>query len=700
MPGHMISFIGAKGGVGKSVVAANYAFANSIENKQKTFLIDADMKSAGDQSLITGMKLNKSLKELSAFSGSMEPRALASFISQHKMGVSFIGVPNDPLMAQAIDVDGLGRTLKTLSKIYPLTVVDLGSDLNPLALKFLEYSTLVMVVVSPDMLVLNQTKRLYSELISSMIPQEMIQFVVNQSQSSHPISTDVITKQLRKKPLALLNRDDKNTIAALARSAPLVTLSKSAPLADGVYSLVRLIKQKSILTQLEKINRKEIAKPQSSSAPLKARAGSKDPWTELKSRIHRGLVEEIDFKKQDNKDPHAQVILKEQTKRVVIDLLNKENATDVLRSKEQMNQIVKEILDEALGLGPLEDLLANTKVSEIMVVGPKKIYFEQEGKNKLSDVTFTNDHQVRQVIERIVQPIGRRIDEKTPYVDARLKDGSRVHAIIPPCAIDGCTITIRKFPENRLTYKDLVSFGSLTQEMADFLRIAVESHQNIIVSGGTGSGKTTLINVLASFIPANERIITCEDSAELDLPQEHVVRLETRPPSLEGDGEVDIRLLVKQTLRMKPDRIVVGECRGGEALDMLQAMNTGHDGSMTTIHSNSPRDAISRLETLVQYAGAGLSPKGIKEMIASAVNLVVQQQRLDDGSRRITHITEITGMEGEGISQQDIFKYTQEGVNKQGKIIGKFQATGLIPKFIEKIEKKGYKIPRGIFTNN
>ena len=307
--------------------------------------------------------------------------------------------------------------------------------------------------------------------------------------------------------------------------------------------------------------------------------------------------------------------------------------------------------------------------------------------------------QVRNVVERIVAPIGRRIDEKTPYVDARLHDGSRVHAIIPPCAIDGCCITIRKFPDKRLTYKDLVNFGAMTEGMADFLRISVEAHRNIVVSGGTGSGKTTLINMLGSFIQANERIITCEDSAELNLPQDHIVRLETKPPSLEGEGEVDIRCLVKQTLRMRPDRIIVGECRGGETLDMLQAMNTGHDGSMTTVHSNSPRDAISRIETLVQYAGAGLPAKAIREMIASAVHMVVQQTRLDDGSRKLINITEIGGIQGDVVTLQDIFVFKQEGINKQGKIEGKFMATGFIPKFIEMLERKGYKVPRGLFVN-
>ena len=275
-----------------------------------------------------------------------------------------------------------------------------------------------------------------------------------------------------------------------------------------------------------------------------------------------------------------------------------------------------------------------------------------------------------------------------------------MHAIIPPCALDGCTITIRKFPENSLTYKDLVKFDSCTQNMADFLRIAVEAHRNVVVSGGTGSGKTTLINILGGFIQANERIITCEDSAELNFPQDHVVRLETRPPSLEGDGEIDIRCLVKQTLRMRPDRIVVGECRGGETLDMLQAMGTGHDGSMTTVHSNNPRECIGRLETLVQYAGAGLSPRAIREMIANSVHMIIQQSRLDDGSRRITHITELGGMQGDVVTLQDIFLFQQRGIKKDGKIDGEFQATGFIPKFIEVLEKKGHNVPRGLFSNN
>jgi pilus assembly protein CpaF len=316
----------------------------------------------------------------------------------------------------------------------------------------------------------------------------------------------------------------------------------------------------------------------------------------------------------------------------------------------------------------------------------------------LSPVVFSSEQQMMNIIERIVTPLGRRCDEKNPYVDARLHDGSRVHVIIPPLALRGPTITIRKFPKKRIGVKELIEWGSMTPEIADFLRMCVEARLNIIVSGGTGSGKTTLLNTLSNFIPASERIITVEDAAELQLTQEHVVRLETRPKNIEGEGEVSIRDLVKCCLRMRPDRIVVGECRSGEALDMLQAMNTGHDGSLTTLHSNNPRDAMARLETLVMMSGVNMPLKAIREQIASAVHLVIQQSRLSDGSRRVTYITEVSGIQGDVISLQDIFIFKQEGLDKKRKIIGRFVPTGFIPKFVEDMEAHGMKVPRGLFS--
>lgn len=705
MAGHIITIIGGKGGVGKSQVAANLAFAYASEIRAKTMLLDFDQKSCGDQNIITGLKSKKNLKELSEFSGAIDPRSIMLFTAEHRAGVHYIGMPTEPIAANQVNEEGLGKVLKALTNIYPITIIDGGSELTPLTLKALEFSTLIFIVASPDLLAVNQSRRMYTDLITMLFPKDMIQILVNQAVNGHPVNPDVIGKQIGKPVFHAIARDDGSCTAALSRSTPVLVAAKNSAFANGITDCVRKLVQKNVLKTLERLAKpqdvgaKATAAQNASGGGASSDSSKKDPWTELKSRIHRALVEEMDLKKQDDSDPKAKIILREQTKKMVVELLGKEDTKSVLATRDDMNRIVKEILDEALGLGPLEDMLADKTISEIMVVGPKKIYYEQGGKVKKSTVTFTNDRQVMNVIERIVAPIGRRIDEKTPYVDARLADGSRVHAIIPPCAIDGCCITIRKFPDKRLDYKDIIKFGSITQEMADFMRISVEAHRNIVVSGGTGSGKTTLINMLGGFIQSNERIITCEDSAELNFPQDHVVRLETRPPSLEGDGEIDIRCLVKQTLRMRPDRIVVGECRGGETLDMLQAMNTGHDGSMTTVHSNTPRDAISRLETLVQYAGAGLPQKAIKEMIASAVHMIIQQSRLDDGSRKVMYITEIGGIQGEVVTLQDIFTFKQEGIGKDGKIQGKFMASGFIPKFIEVLERKGYKIPRGLFVN-
>ena len=351
--------------------------------------------------------------------------------------------------------------------------------------------------------------------------------------------------------------------------------------------------------------------------------------------------------------------------------------------------ISKSIQNEITGLGPLEELINDSTVSEIMVNGPNQIYVERKGKLVLSDVKFQDEEHVRRIIDRIVTPLGRRIDDSNPMVDARLKDGSRVNAIIPPLALCGSTITIRKFSDTPLTIENLMKFGSLSPEMAGFLEAGVRGKLNILVSGGTGSGKTTLLNVLSAFIPHDERIVTIEDAAELKLMQDHVVSLESRPANLEGTGAITIRDLVKNALRMRPDRIVVGEVRGGETLDMLQAMNTGHDGSLTTAHANSARDALARIETMVMMAGMDLPVTAIRQQCAGALDLVVQQARLRDGSRKITSICEITGMEGDIITTQEIFKYVVDGMDKNNKFIGHFESTGVVPKCCEKVKTNG-----------
>jgi pilus assembly protein CpaF len=371
--------------------------------------------------------------------------------------------------------------------------------------------------------------------------------------------------------------------------------------------------------------------------------------------------------------------------------------TRVSLPEDIRQQIFNEILDEMTGFGPIQPLLDDPDISEVMVNGPKKVFIEKGGKVTKSGITFDDDDHVTRIIDRIILPLGRRVDADSPTVDARLPDGSRVNAVIRPVSIDGPCITIRKFKKDKLSIQQLIDYGSLTQNMGEFVRACVLAHLNIVISGGTGSGKTTLLNVLSSFIPEGERIVTIEDAAELQLQQDHVLRLETKVANTDGRGSVTIRDLVRNALRMRPDRIVVGECRGGEALDMLQAMNTGHDGSLTTLHANTPRDALSRLETMVLMAGMDLPLKVVRQQISSAVDLIIQQTRLKDGSRKVTAITEVVGMEGDTVVMTDIFKFEQTGVGQNGKILGELKATGIRPIFGPKLEAAGYKLGAEIF---
>ena len=408
---------------------------------------------------------------------------------------------------------------------------------------------------------------------------------------------------------------------------------------------------------------------------------------DLKTQIQRRVVDEITKlgKKTGEK-------LKDEAIKITTRIMDEEQVV-----VDQRQKIVEDIMDDAFGYGPISGLLQDDTISEVMVNSYDQIYVESGGKLILSDVRFRDNSHVLQIIERIVAPLGRRIDESSPMVDARLPDGSRINAIIPPLSLKGPCMTIRKFSKEPLTIYSLMDYGTLSSTMADLIRACVVGKLNIVVSGGTGSGKTTTLNVLSAFIPDDERIVTIEDAAELQLSQEHVVTLETRPSNMEGKGVVTIRDLVKNSLRMRPDRIIVGEVRGGEALDMLQAMNTGHDGSLTTAHANSPRDVLSRLETMVLMAGMDLPVRAIREQVASAIDLIIHQSRLRDGSRRITHITEVQGMEGEIITLQDIFKFEQSGKDENDKIMGEFRSTGIRPKFLEKLAAEGIQLDKEIF---
>lgn len=416
---------------------------------------------------------------------------------------------------------------------------------------------------------------------------------------------------------------------------------------------------------------------------------TRDTAKDLKERIQEKLIAEL--------DPQMDVTQTEEVRRTMETMFNQILSTEaIILSRTERQKLFEQIVAEILGLGPLESLLADDTISEIMVNGASKIFIERKGMLSSTDLSFENDEHVLRIIDRIVSPLGRRIDEAQPLVDARLPDGSRVNAIIPPLALNGPTITIRKFEKTPLTINNLIQLGTITPEASEFLKACVIARLNVVVSGGTGSGKTTLLNVLSNFIPDGERIVTVENAAELQLAKEHVVTLESRPPNIEGKGEITIRDLVVNTLRMRPDRIVVGECRSSEALDMLQAMNTGHDGSLTTAHANSTRDCISRLETMCLMAGMDLPVRAIREQIAAAVDLIIQQQRMRDGSRKIISVSEVQGMEGDVVVLSEIFTFEQQGM-EGGKVIGRLKPTGIRPKFIDRIEEAGIHLPPNIF---
>jgi pilus assembly protein CpaF len=387
-----------------------------------------------------------------------------------------------------------------------------------------------------------------------------------------------------------------------------------------------------------------------------------------------------------------------QRRETITALLEEVYANTQLKLPETLRiQVFRDVLDDLLGYGPIQPLLEDDEITEVMVNGSNKVYIERKGKLIKTNVTFQDDNHVIRIIEKIILPLGRRIDADNPTVDARLPDGSRVNAVIPPVSIDGPTITIRKFSKDKLTIEQLIEFDSISAGMAEFIQACVVSRLNVVISGGTGSGKTTLLNILSSFIPEDERIVTIEDAAELRLHQDHVVRLETQPPNIDGTGSVHIRELVRNSLRMRPDRIVVGECRGGEALDMLQAMNTGHDGSLTTLHANTPRDALSRLETMALMSGLDMPLKVIREQIASAVDVIIQQSRMKDGTRKVTNVSEVAGMEGDTIVMTDIFKFEQTGIGEEGVVIGELKATGMRPMFMKRLEAYGFKLGADVF---
>jgi pilus assembly protein CpaF len=707
----LIGVIGGKGGVGKSIFAANLALAIMSELRSKVLLIDLDQKSCGDQNIITGLRPKKNVSEVTQFTAPITPQNLDQVVTMHPSGLGYIGAVSTPDQMLSGSPQLFKKQLNTLSQFFNFIVIDLGCDFSDLQLAAIEEATVILTVTTPEVLAVNQTKRVMQDLVARAVPTDFLQVVIN-NQGRAGLDSKLIQQTLGRPIMGLIPQDEVTVYASVQRSTPFILSQPTAPVSQAYFDTIRRLTGGT----LQKL--KQMSRPQSLT-PKPAPPGTNDvkslggttskggkapvrplsAQTLLKMQIHTSLIREMDLKKDSistQGDPAKEQELRMKTQKAVSQIIDK---LAPQLSREERTATIAQVLDEALGLGPLEELLADTSVTEIMVNGPDKIYIEKSGKIQTSPVTFTSEQQLRNVIERIVTPIGRVINETSPYVDARLMDGSRVNAVIPPIAIDGSSITIRKFSKQRVTIDDYTGrFNSLTPSMAEFLKICVEQRLNVVISGGTGSGKTTLLNVLSTFIQDSHRVVTVEDAAELQLKQDHVVRLETKPKNTEGKGEITIRDLVRNSLRMRPDRIIVGECRDGAALDMLQAMNTGHDGSMTTVHANNARECISRLETLCLMAGMDLPARAIREQIASAVNLIVQISRNRDGSRKIMSITEVAGMQGDVVTLQEIFRFEDEGDDKNRKVQGQFQATGAIPTFIEKLQQRGVQMPRDLFT--
>lgn len=679
----IITIIGVRDGVGATTLAVNLACA--LQVRGNTLLVN--LSHYHDLALALGQNGNiRSIGEVEGFLKRSNTSMVSGMLRVPQKKISLI--ENTEGLASGVQA----FCLSELSKMYDNMVIDAGSNFSASLVDAVKMSSSAVLVSSSDINVLCQAENVVKKISRSFYPLGALKLVCNDWDESSLIPRSCVAERVGINCDLFLNRSAVVKMTSRC-GRPIIMDSPHNDYSLGVNSLAdsflngpdiggefvhvdwdSMIEERTVFKGTPATTNNRDVKCSDSILPPEACG--------VKKEILEKLLDAMDIKDlrespaaRDGKSLYAKA------ETVVLEMINGLDENKLTGIDRKL--LVKEVLDEALGLGPLEGLIADDGISEIMVNSKDRIYVERAGKIFETSCRFTSDRELMRVIERIVAPIGRRIDESSPMVDARLIDGSRVNIVIPPLALKGPSITIRKFSQRALEIKDLIDRGTLTESMANFLKGCVKGRLNIIVSGGTGSGKTTLLNVLSSFIPEDERIVTIEDAAELQLSQEHVVKLESRPPNIEGKGAVTIRDLVKNALRMRPDRIVVGECRGGEALDMLQAMNTGHDGSLTTIHSNSPRDSMSRLETLVMFAGIELPAKAIREQVSSAIDLVVQLSRQPDGSRKIVQITEVSGMEGDKITMQDLFIY---GRNSE------FISTGFRPRFLEDLKAKGVEL--------
>lgn len=714
-----IAIFSTKGGVGKTFLAANLAVALAQTEQKRVLAIDLDLQVAGDMAKMLDLAPSKTIADLMGLLKSHpEQVSRKDFLTHSKFGIDFLSAITNPQQAPHINSVSIKDVFALYAPDYDYIVVDAGKNFCDSLVHTLNQANLIILAVTPDTLSVHQTKWALDTLQFLHFPLSMIKLVLNRAKSISSISWQEINVALGCNILALIPSEGRVVMQSVNSGVPVVIDKPKSAVSQEINKLAQqLVTQQNLFLEhdgknilakdsLEEFpanNAIDFWKTSGLVADLKAQDKTEEEIDELlkfKHKIHERLIDELNLKRMDLRifsDAKKSKDLKDRAEKLIGQLLVEEGGSFVA-SMETRKKLVKEILDEVLGFGPLEDFLKDADITDIMVNNKDEIYIERFGKIEPTTRKFLSNEQVRTIIERIIAPIGRHIDESTPMVDARLQDGSRVNAVIPPLSLTGPTLTIRKFRKERYSIDELVGMNTLSHAMSKFLQAAVLSRQDTIVSGGTGSGKTTVLNVLSAFIPEGERIVTIEDAAELRLHQRHWVRLESRPPNIEGKGGVGIRELFRNTLRMRPDRILIGECRGVETLDMLQAMNTGHDGSMTTLHANSPHDALVRLDSMILMAGIELPLRAIREMIASAIDIIIHTARLSDGSRKILQITEIVGMKDDThVDLRDVFVFHQTGIGDQGKIIGEFRPTGYIPSFFEEIKIKGIPISEDLF---
>jgi septum site-determining protein MinD len=717
--GNVVSIFSTKGGVGKTLLSVNLAIALAQEGK-KVALLDLDLQAIQDMARMLDATPQYSIFDIVSILDKVEQVGnIKNYMTLVPVGIDFLPAITRPKQSPHITGDRISKVIRVLTGFYDFVVVDGGRAFTDSLIQIFNYSNLILFVVTPDILSVYETRWGLDVLQSLHFPIKMVKLILNRAESKSGLSWQEVKLALPCEILASVPSDGRVVGLALNRGVPVVVDSPTS----RVSATIKKFAQDLIVSPNLFIAHKEVEELRTIKKEEMPSAGTfwdtmglsdkvkwikpveyEDEVIKLKRRIHGRLIEELDLKRLDMElinNPKKAKELREKAEKIISNLLADETGA-FLSSFEVREKIVKEIADEALGLGPLEELIRNQDITDIMVNNKDQVYIEQHGKLELTSKKFISDDQVRVVIERIIAPLGRRIDESVPMVDARLPDGSRVNAIIPPLALTGPTLTIRKFSREHYTVDDLVTrFFSLNRHIADFLAACVLARKNLIVSGGTGSGKTTFLNILSAFVPNDERIVTIEDAAELRLSQEHWVRLESRPPNIEGKGSISIRELFRNCLRMRPDRIIIGECRGGEVLDMLQAMNTGHDGSMTTVHANSTRDVLTRLDSMILMSGVELPLRAIREMTASAIDVIVQTARLSDGSRKIIQVTEVAGMGDDmHIDLTDIFRFKQTTIDKEAnnKVIGEFVATGHVPSFYEELVTRGINLSRDVFA--